>query len=131
MNEAKPMRIHHETDFDATPKRLYEALLDEKQFAACTGLPAQIDRQAGGAFSMFGGRIVGRNVELIPNQRVVQAWRVEMWPAGVYSIVRFELVAQESGTRIVFDHTGFPPENHDDLNSGWTARYWEPLKKYL
>jgi hypothetical protein len=58
--------LHQEVDFKASPQRIYEALLDSKQFAAFTGLPAEIDPKAGGAFSMFGGLIVGRNIELIP-----------------------------------------------------------------
>jgi activator of HSP90 ATPase len=61
----------------------------------------------------------------------VQAWRPASWPAGVYSIVKFELVAHDSGTRIVFDHTGFPEEDWESLNKGWPRMYWEPLRKYL
>jgi hypothetical protein len=63
--------IHYEIDFKASPQRLYEALLDQKQFAAFSGLPATIDSTPGGAFSMFGGLIEGRNVELVPNRRIV------------------------------------------------------------
>ena len=67
--------LHQEVDFKATPQRIYDVLLDSKQFAACTGMAAEIDPKAGGAFSMFGGLIVGRNIELVPAQRIVQAWR--------------------------------------------------------
>lgn len=123
--------IHQEVDCKASPQRIYEALLDEKQFSAFTGAAAQIHREAGGAFKLFGGRVIGRNIELIPNRRVVQAWRVETWPSGVYSIVRFELAAQGPGTRIVFDHTGFAPENREHLSEGWPRMYWDPLRKYL
>jgi hypothetical protein len=28
--------------------------------------------------------VSGRNIELIPNRKIVQAWRVETWPSGVY-----------------------------------------------
>jgi activator of HSP90 ATPase len=123
--------LHQEVDFHAAPHRIYEALLDAKQFAAFTGMPAQMNREPGGAFSTFGGRIEGRNVELVPDKRVVQAWRPASWDAGVYSIVRFELVARESQTRLVLDHTGFPEGSFRHLNSGWYERYWEPLKKFL
>jgi activator of HSP90 ATPase len=123
--------IHQEVDFKAGPQRIYEALLDEKQFSAFSGTAAQIHREAGGAFKLFGGRVIGRNIELMPNRRVVQAWRVETWPSGVYSIVRFELNAQGSGTRIVFDHIGFAPEDREHLSEGWPRMYWNPLRKYL
>ncbi len=121
--------IHMEVDYTAGPARVYEALLDEQQFSTMSGAVAQIQRQAGGAFSLFGGRVTGRTVELIPNQRIVQAWRAGIWPAGVYSIVRFELTANGSGPRVLFDQTNFPSRGTE--NAGWSSRYWDPLRKYL
>lgn len=124
--------IHQEVSFTAAPPRLYEALLDDKQFAKVTGGQATIlDHAEGSAFSLFGARIKGRNVELVPNQRIVQAWRSEGWARGVYSIVRFELQADGTGTRLVFDHTGFPVGQAEHLAQGWKANYWDPLTRYL
>ena len=80
---------------------------------------------------MFGGRIVGRNVELVPDQRIVQAWRPAYWPPGVYTVVKFELKEQGSQTRVNLDHTGFPEGNFASLSSGWKMHYWERLTKYL
>jgi activator of HSP90 ATPase len=88
-------------------------------------------REEGGLFTLFGGYITGRNVELVPNVRIVQAWRTGGWPAGTYSIARFELVEQGAGTKIVFDHTGFPKGAAERLAAGWKAHYWEPLEKLL
>jgi activator of HSP90 ATPase len=127
----KRTSLHQEIDFKASPQRVYEALLDSKQFAACTGMSAEIDPKAGGAFTTFGGLIVGRNVELISNQRIVQAWRPTHWDPGVYSMVKFELKPRAVETTIILDHTGFPEGDYDSLNSGWKPRYWDPLKKFL
>ncbi len=124
--------IHQEEDFNASPQRIYEILLDSKQFTACSGgRVAEIQREVGGTFSVFGGHIIGRNLELVPNRRIVQAWRVVPWPEGIYSIARFELVAQGAGTRILLDHTGFPSELAEHLASGWQENYWTALRKYL
>jgi len=127
----KSITIHQEIDFNATPQKLYEALLNSKQFAEFSGRSAEINREIGGAFSLFKGHIVGRNVELVPNERIVQAWRVVTWPEGAYSIVRFGLKPQRSGTRLVFDHIGFPEGLHDHLAEGWEENYWSLLKKYF
>jgi activator of HSP90 ATPase len=123
--------LHQEIEIQASPRRVYDALLDSKQFATFTGAPAEISHEAGGAFSMFGSLIVGRNIELVPNQRIVQAWRPVSWDPGIYSVVKFEFREKGSGTKIVLDHTGFPEGDFRHLNSGWTIRYWEPLKKFL
>lgn len=124
--------IRQEENFKAAPQRIYEALLDSKQFSAFSGgRAAEIHREPGGAFSIFAGHIVGRILELTPNRRIVQAWRVVPWPEGIYSIARFELSAQGSGTRVILDHTGFPSELAEHLAAGWTENYWTALRKYL
>jgi activator of HSP90 ATPase len=135
--------IHQEPVFTASPKRVYEVLTDAKQFTRVIQLsgalqamhlpdkPAEISREPGGPFALYGGFITGRHIELVPNARVVQAWRAGDWPAGVYSIARFELVKQGSGSKIVFDHTGFPKGDAESLASGWKAHYWQPLAKVL
>jgi len=138
--------IHQEAVFKASRKRVYEALTDTKQFNKVIELsgvmksgmlspgadkPTKISSEVGGAFVLFGGYITGRHVELVPNERIVQAWRTGGWASGVYSIAKFELVEQGSGTTIVFDHTGFPKGEAEHLASGWKAHYWEPLDKLL
>jgi len=123
--------IHYDIDFKAAPQRLYQAILDQKQFAAFTSRPATIDATAGGAFTQFGGLIEGRNIELIANQRIVQAWRPTHWDAGVYSIVHFEFKPRGAGSTLAFDHTGFPAGEYDHLDWGWNHHYWDPLKAFL
>ena len=77
----------------------------------------------GGAISTFGGLIVGCNIELIPEKRIVQAWRaVEDFPSGVYSVVKMEFAPKGSGTILMLDHTGFPEGHYDHLYEGWPPR---------
>jgi len=119
--------IHQEVTLSAAPARIYEALVDSKRFGELTGAPAQGESTEGAAFSVFGGHITGRHVELAPGKRVVQAWRAKTWPVGLYSIVRFELEAEGAGTKVVFDHDGFPADMADHLAKGWQANYWDKL----
>jgi activator of HSP90 ATPase len=125
------MSIHQEVDFTATPARLYQALVDGKEFAAFSGMPAEIDPKVGGKCSLFGAHIEAVNKELVPNQLVVQSWRSAAWPAGAWSTVRFALKAQGTGTHLTFDQTGFPAGEHDHLAQGWESNYWSKLKAYL
>jgi activator of HSP90 ATPase len=123
--------LHYELDFKATPQHMCETLLGSKPFAAFSGMPAEIDAKPGGAFSIFGGMVAGRIVELVENQRIVQAWRSASWKAGVYSIAHFEIKPRGTESSLVFDHTGFAAGLHDSLDEGWRGHYWEPLKKYF
>jgi uncharacterized protein YndB with AHSA1/START domain len=134
----KAESIHQEALFKASRKRVYEALTDAEQFTKVVrlskvpgGPAAVISKEAGGAFSAFGGYITGRHIELVPNERIVQAWRAGSWEAGKYSIARFELKEQGEQTKLVFDHTGFPDGDAEHLLEGWNTNYWEPLRKYL
>jgi activator of HSP90 ATPase len=130
--------IHQEVVIQASPARVYQALTDAKQFGKITdfsipgaGASTAISSDAGGAFSLFGGVILGRHIELVPNERLVQAWREKSWAPGVYSVAKFQLNDQGSSTRLVFDHTGFPQGAAEHLAAGWKSHYWEPLQKLL
>ena len=137
--------IHQERHFGASPKRVYDALTVTRQFdkiIQLTGVmqsaalakmqkPTDISQRLGGAFVLFGGYISGRQIELVQNELIVQAWRVGNWDRGVYSIARFELIAQGRSTKIIFDHAGFPKGAAEHLASGWQENYWDPLAKFL
>jgi activator of HSP90 ATPase len=123
--------VHEEVDLGAPPPRIYEAFLDDRQFSAFNGAPAQISSEAGGAFNLFGGRVTGRVVELISNQRIVLAWHPVAWWPGVFSIVRLELIALDAGTRVVLDQTSIPPEKLQAQIDNWPNHVWGPLRKYL
>lgn len=123
--------VHQEIDFSAPPERVYAALTNADQFKAMTNAPAELDARAGGALSLFGGMITGTNLELVPNQRLVQAWRAGNWPQGMYSIARFELTPSAAGTKLVFDHSGITDDMREHLEAGWHKMYWEPLAKLL
>jgi activator of HSP90 ATPase len=140
--------IHQELVFKANRKRIYEIFTSTAQFDTMTHdiqtkegggssapHPTEISHDAGGAFSLFGGRIVGRHLELVPGERIVQAWRVAYWDPGVFSIVRFDFTEHGAGqgpeTKLLFAHTGFPQGDAENLLHGWKLHYWEPLEKFL
>ena len=128
--------IHQELEIKASRARVYQALTDAKQFSKVTdfvmpGASTTISPEVGGAFSLFGGVISGRHIEMVPNERLVQAWREKNWEPGVFTIVRFQLNEDGAGTRLVFDQTAIPQGHADHLAPGWKSHYWDGLQKYL
>lgn len=131
--------IHQEVYFGVAPGQLYQALLSSEQFSASTkksfamftASSAKIDAREGGSFSLFDGHIIGRILELVPDKRIVEAWRVVDWPDGAYSIARFDLEPKGTGTRLSFDHIGFPEGLKEHLDSGWRQHYWDALNRYF
>lgn len=129
--------IHQEVVIKAPSAAIYRVLTDGAEFKKVTELvlpkssAAEISPEVGGAFSLFGGIIVGRHIEMVPGERLVQAWREKSWDPGVYSLVRFQLKDSGAETNLIFDHAGFPQGAADHLAIGWKSHYWEPLQKYL
>ncbi len=123
--------IRQVVTFKANPHQVYEALMDSKKHTAFTGDKATISRQVGGAFQAGDGYISGTNLELIPDQKIVQAWRGSDFPEGVMSKATFTLKAVDGGTRLTFTHSSVPEELFDSIKSGWVEFYWEPLAAWL
>jgi activator of HSP90 ATPase len=130
------MSVHQEALIAAPPQQVFELLTDGAVFGAATGQPAEITDREGDSFSLFGGRVVGRQIELEPGRRVVQAWRFgaehpSPWEPGVYSTVRFTLEPAGEGTRFVIDHTGIPAEWIEHLSLGYPTFYQDPITRFF
>jgi uncharacterized protein YndB with AHSA1/START domain len=136
--------IHQEVLFKASRRRVYRLLTDAREFDAVTRLSdaitlvtapnakaTTISPHVGGSFTLFGGYITGRHLEMVPDERLVQAWRAGGWPTAEYSIVNFALEEAGEGCRLVFNHRGFPDSQGSSLAHGWRVHYWDPMAKQL
>jgi activator of HSP90 ATPase len=123
--------VHHEVEFNAKPKDVYDAYLDSRRHARITGMPASMSRKEGGYFTAGGDYISGYNLELIPSRRIVQAWRGSDWEEGEYSILRLQFRARGKRTRLIVDHIGIPDDQREGVDKGWYEFYWDPMKAYF
>ena len=136
--------IRQVVTLDASPQRVYQALTTTKDFDMITRLsdgaallnaagakPTSISTEIGGPFTLFGGYVTGRHLEMLPNERLVQAWCAGSWKPGDFSIAVFYLSAEGAKTKLNFEHRGFPNGNGASLAQGWHSHYWQPLAKYL
>ena len=74
--------IRQSVTFRATPHEVYEAIMDSKKHSELTGSQVRMSRKIGGKFSIYGGDIEGVNLELVPDQKIVQSWRYSDWPGA-------------------------------------------------
>lgn len=125
------MPIYQDILLSADPHKVFKTLTSSDDFGAMTGQPADMDVNAGGAFTCFNGQISGRFIELTPGKQIVQAWRPGNWDAGVHSIVRIDLAPDKARTRLTLFHDAYPPEFEPHLEAGWDKMYWDPLKAFL
>lgn len=116
---------------NATPQQVYDMLMDSKQHAAFSDSAARISQKVGGTFSAYDGYAEGKNLELQPGKRIVQAWRGSDWPKGVFSTATFTFSKVPQGTKLTFLQTGVPEKYFADVKRGWIDYYWKPMAKLL
>ena len=126
-----PKAIRQTVTFNASPRAVYEALMDSRKHAAFTGSPARISRRPGARFTAYGPYLSGVNLELVPGRKIVQLWRSSNWPKFHYSTVTYDLKKVRGGTRLTFTQVGVPDNDYKDKKSGWITHYWQPMKAML
>jgi activator of HSP90 ATPase len=123
--------IKQTVTFKASPHEVYEALMDSKKHAAFSNSEAKISREVGGEYMAYDGYITGKNIELVPDKKIVQSWRASDWEEDYFSTINFELTPVPEGTRLDFTHADVPSGTEDEFTQGWIDNYWEPMRKYL
>jgi uncharacterized protein YndB with AHSA1/START domain len=106
---------------NANPEKVFAALTKPELIQQWSGAPATMDAQAGTKFALFGGAIHGANLEVVPNQKLVQAWSAGDWEKP--STVTFTLSPAPEGTKVELLHEGVPAAAHEMISSGWNANY--------
>jgi len=116
----------------ASPQRVYTAWLDSAEHAAFTGSEADIDPLVGGKFTAWDGYILGRNIELEPYRRILQAWRTTEFPEESPDS-RLEVLLEEvkGETRLTLIHSEIPEGQAEEYRQGWEDFYFKPMMEYF
>lgn len=88
-----------------------------------------MEAKEGFEFSLWGGDIHGKNIEVVPNKKLVQDWMSGKWED--YSKVTFTLSGQDNKTKIDLLHENIPNNEAKEIEDGWKRYYLGPLKKLL
>jgi len=116
----------------ASPQEIYDAWLDSLAHSEMTGSEAVLSDEIGAEVSAWDGYITGRNIELVPGERIVQSWRTtEFADEHGDSIVTLTLEDVEGGTLVILQHSNVPEEQTRYEQGGWQQYYFEPMKKYF
>ncbi|MFH1210294.1 MAG: SRPBCC family protein [archaeon] len=128
----KTKNIQQVVSIRASPHEVFEALMDSRKHSSFTSGKAKISRRKGGKFSVFDGWVEGKNIEVVPDKRIVQYWRGSDWPKGHYSKVTFSFRRMKNAlTRLTFTQVGVPESEYKDISKGWKEFYWKPMKSML
>jgi uncharacterized protein YndB with AHSA1/START domain len=121
------------TTLPAPPARVYEAWLDPDEHGAFTGGEATVEARVGGPFSAWDGYITGTTLELVPGQRIVQAWRSTDF-AETDADSRLEVTLADDGdggTQLTLLHSEIPDGQGERYANGWREFYFESMQDYF
>jgi uncharacterized protein YndB with AHSA1/START domain len=116
----------------ASPAEIYRAWLDSIGHSEMTGGEATMSDEVGADISAWDGYITGRNLELVPGERIVQSWRTtEFDDECDDSVVTILLQETEGGTLLTLEHSNVPDEYKSYEEGGWQLHYFEPMIAYF
>jgi uncharacterized protein YndB with AHSA1/START domain len=120
------------TTIPASPQEIYEAWLDSVVHSEMTGGEASMSDATGAKVSAWDGYITGRNLELVPAERIVQSWRTTQFTdEHEDSQITLTLQAVEDGTLLTLEHANVPDVQKSYEEGGWQKHYFDPMKEYF
>jgi uncharacterized protein YndB with AHSA1/START domain len=120
------------TVIPASPAEIYQAWLDSVAHSDMTGSDATMSDEIGAEVSAWNGYITGRNLELVPAERIVQSWRTKEFADEFEdSIVTILLQETEDGTLLTLEHSNVPDDQKGYEEGGWQSNYFEPMVVYF
>lgn len=94
-----------------------------------SGYPAIMDDKPGTEFSLWDGDITGENIEIIPNQKIVQEWFFgELVDKSIVTIKLFE---HKKGTQVELNHINIPDDDFENITDGWNEYYFQPIISFF
>ncbi|GLH13223.1 hypothetical protein R5R35_006778 [Gryllus longicercus] len=115
--------------FQCKGDEFYNVMTTVELLQAFTRGAVKAEIKKGGKFELFGGNIHGEFVELVPNTRIVQRWRLKQWPAEHYSNVTIDIDQKEDHTQVSLTQTGVPRSELDLTKENWDRYYWDSIKR--
>ncbi|HTB30781.1 MAG TPA: SRPBCC domain-containing protein [Bacteroidia bacterium] len=117
---------------NTTPKVLYNLYMDEKKHTMIAGAPCKISAKEGEKYTVHGGYISGKNLQLIKDKLIVQTWRAQTWDkSDVDSTFIIHLEPQGNDVVLQAIHANIPDKHVAGVKKGWTGHYWGPWKQHI
>jgi activator of HSP90 ATPase len=129
--KVKTKTIQQRVMFKASPRQVYDLLMDSRKHQSLSGEKAVISRTVPGRFTAWNGHITGFNLFVKPGAKIVQAWRATGWWPEHYSIAIFDIQKAKGGCVLRFTQIGVPPHRYSGHYRGWIEAYWTPMKEVL
>lgn len=120
--------LNDSIEFQTSAHELYETLTDLNRAQIWTRGPVKLSKEVNSTFEFFGGNVSGEILELVPDKKIVQTWRLKSWPAGHFSKVTMELDQGSDSVTLKINQTGIPIGQEELTRTNWSGYYWRAIK---
>lgn len=114
-------------EFQTSAHELFLTLTDAQRATAWTRGHVILDPKVGNRFELFNGNVTGEFVEIVPDQKIVQTWRLKSWPANHYSKVTMEFNQGSESVQLKITQTGVPVGEEELTRNNWSGYYWRSI----
>ncbi|XP_049812542.1 activator of 90 kDa heat shock protein ATPase homolog 1-like [Schistocerca nitens] len=111
-----------------TKEEFYCALTNKEMVEAFTKSGVKMDVEPGGTFELLRGNISGQFLELVPNSKIYQTWRISNWPDGHFSTVLIEIEQLLDGIEVKLTQESIPESHLDTMKDNWNRYYWDAMR---
>ncbi|HEX8516125.1 MAG TPA: SRPBCC domain-containing protein [Bacteroidia bacterium] len=119
--------IEQKYEMSATPEEVFEALVNPDVIQTWSGDEAKMGSNPGDTFSLWGGQMFGKNLEIVPNKRIVQEWSYDQWDAP--SKVTLNLKAKGKKTIVELLHEDVPEKSMRTITESWNSYYFGAMQE--
>ncbi|KAH3682611.1 hypothetical protein WICPIJ_006420 [Wickerhamomyces pijperi] len=123
--------LHFEPTFNTTAEQLYITYLTKNRIGAWARSEPIFEGDSltlNSEFSLFGGNISGKIIDLEPFTRIRQLWRLNSWKAGHYAELEFNFYQGDSETKMNVLFKGIPIGQEEVVQGNFEDYYVRNVK---
>ncbi|MCA9386796.1 SRPBCC domain-containing protein [Candidatus Dojkabacteria bacterium] len=116
--------------YQDTLENVWEAFVNPEEIEKWDAGPVNMSDEEGEEFSLWGGDIHGKNIEVEKYELLKQEWFGGEWEQP--SIVEFTFSENEDGKiEVHLKQTNIPDESFVEIDAGWDDYYLGAISKYF
>ena len=123
--------LYLEPSFNTTAEQLYITLLNNARIGAWSRSHPIMESEVateGSTIGLFGGSVSCKILKLVPNEHIVQLWRLEDWKKDHYAELDIRLIQGAGETRMAVSFTGIPIGEEDRVRGNFEEYYIRAIK---
>ncbi|HLN55669.1 MAG TPA: SRPBCC domain-containing protein [Bacteroidales bacterium] len=111
------------------PSDVYSAITNPVTIGLWSGYPAIMSTEPGSEFSLWEGDITGKNIEFIPDRKIVQEWY--FGEREEKSIVTITIASEKGDSLVTVEQTNIPDDDFNDIAEGWREYYMGAIMSFF